>query len=57
MQPGDRRNVVHYLRKAAKDIEAQANLIENGPRPNLLNVGYRWKDNGKSIDLGYGALN
>jgi hypothetical protein len=56
MRPGDRNNIVRSLRQTAKDIEAQVNIIENGPRPNLLNVGYGWKDNGKHIDLGYGAF-
>ncbi|MCK9567543.1 hypothetical protein M0R72_01175 [Candidatus Pacearchaeota archaeon] len=44
------------LRNIAKSIEEQANAIENGTLPNLLNVGYGWRDdNIGPIDLGYGA--
>ena len=57
MRPGDRANTVRNLRNIAKSIEAQADHIENGPRPNLLNVGYGWRDDGIGpIDLGYGSF-
>jgi len=57
MRPGDRANTVSNLRSIAKSLEAQAELIENGTRPNLLNVGYGWNiDGSTSIDLGYGAF-
>jgi hypothetical protein len=57
MRPGDRANTVRNLRNIAKSIEAQAELIENGPRPNLLNVGHSWNIDGSvSIALGYGAF-
>ena len=57
MRPGDRSNIVCNLRSIAKSIEAQAELIENGPRPNLLNVGHSWNIDGSvSIELGYGAF-
>jgi hypothetical protein len=52
MRPGDRANTVQRLRDLAKSIEAQADQIESGPLPNLLNVGYGWTDNGPTIDLG-----
>lgn len=58
MRPGDRANTVRRLKDLAKSIEAQAELIENGPRPNLLNVGYGWRDDDVGpIELGYGAFN
>jgi hypothetical protein len=57
MRPGDRANTVRNLRNIAKSIETQAELIENGPRPNLLNVGHGWNIDGtSSIELGYGAF-
>jgi hypothetical protein len=58
MRPGDKANTVRRLRDIAKSIEAQADGIENGQRPNLLKVGYGWDgiDNKPSIDLGHGAF-
>lgn len=56
MRPGNRANTVRHLRNLAKSIEEQADQIESGPRPNLLNVGHGWTNDGPLIDLGYGAF-
>jgi hypothetical protein len=57
MRPGDRTATVRHLRNIAKSIEEQAEFIENGSRPNLLNIGFGWRDDGIGpISLGNGAF-